>query len=224
MRQRWLVLSFALAACGGSRPAPAPAPSLLPISADELRRDLMVFAADSFEGRETGTPAAMKAAKFLAQRLVSLGIEPGGDSMYFQRVPLVKETFAPETRLTVARGPTRVPLALGTDVVPFISLGVGAPPTKRNVSGDVYFAGYGMSSMGRNDFDGIKEPGKVIVMIHAAPPNTTDSTARAQLDGQPELEQRLLRALQMQPAAIILLMTGKTKEFYERSEEHTSEL
>jgi len=217
MRHRWLALTLVLAGCGGAASAPAPKAGILPISAVELRRDLMVFASDSFEGRETGTPAAMKAARFLAQRLVTLGIEPAGDSMYFQRVPLVKETFAPETRLTVARGPTTVPLTLGTDVVPFISLGAGAPPTKRNVAGDVYFAGYGMTTMGRNDFDGIKEPGKVIVMIHAAPPNITDSAARAQLDGQPELEQRLLRALQMQPAAIILLMTGKTKEFYEQA-------
>ncbi len=217
MRQRWLILTCAVAGCGGSAPAPAPSPALVPISADELRRDLMVFASDSFQGRETGTPGAMKAAMFLAQRLVALGVEPAGDSMYFQRVPLVRETFAPETRLTVARGPTTVPLTLGIDVVPFISLGIGAPPTKRNVSGDLYFAGYGMTSMGRNDFEGIKEPGKVIVIVHAAPASVTDMAVRTQLEGQPELEQRMVRALQLQPAAIILLMTGKTKEFYDQA-------
>jgi hypothetical protein len=217
MRHRWLALTIVLAGCGGGAPAPAPKPGLLPISADELRRDLMVFANDSFQGRETGTPSANKAAQFLVQRLVALGVEPAGDSMYFQRVPLVKERFAPETRLTVSRGPTTIPLTLGTDVTPFISLGIGAPPTKRNVSGDIYFAGYGMTSNGRNDFDGIKEAGKVIVMLQAAPPSVTDSAERAKLDGQPELEARLLRALQMQPAAVILLMTGKTKEFYDQA-------
>lgn len=217
MRHRWLALTGVLAGCGGSAPAPAPTPSLVPISADDLRRDLTVFASDSFEGRETGTPAALRAARFIAERLVALGVEPAGDSLYFQRVPLVKETFAPETRITVARGPTTVPLTLGTDVVPFISLGPGAPASKRNVSGDVVFAGYGMNTNGRNDFAGIREAGKVIVMIHAAPPGITDSATRAQFDGQPELEQRLLRALQLQPAAIILLMTGKTTEFYQQA-------
>ncbi len=217
MRHRWLVLTGVLAGCGGSAPAPAPRPALIPISADELRRDLMAFAADSFEGRETGTAAALRAGKFIVQRLVALGVEPAGDSMYFQRVPLVRETFAPETRLTVARGPTTVPLTLGTDVVPFISLGPGAPASKRNVSGDIVFAGYGMNTHGRDDFAGIRDAGKVIVMLHAAPPNLTDSAARAQFDGQPELEQRLLRAIQLQPAAIILLMTGKTKEFYDQA-------
>ena len=217
MRQRWLLLTCVLAGCGGSAPAPAPKPSLIPVSAADLRRDLMVFASDSFQGRETGTQAAMKAAQFIAQRLVALGVEPAGDSLYFQRVPLVKETFGPETRLTVARGPTTVPLTLGTDVAPFVTLGAGAPGQKRNVAGDVVFAGYGMNTMGRNDFAGITEPGKVIVMIHAAPPGITDSATREQLNGQPELEQRLLRALQLQPAAIILLMTGKTKEFYDQA-------
>ncbi|HEX7939561.1 MAG TPA: hypothetical protein VF483_11290, partial [Gemmatimonadaceae bacterium] len=206
MRLRWLALTIALSGCG-SAPAPAPKPALMPISPDELRRDLMVFASDSFEGRETGTPAATKAARFIADRLVTLGIEPAGDSMYFQRVPLVKETFAAETRLTVARGPTTIPLTLGTDVAPFISLGPGAPGSKRNATGDVYFAGYGMNSDGRDDFAGIREEGRVIVMIHAAPPGITDSATRAKYDGQPELEQRLLRALQLRPAAIILLMT-----------------
>lgn len=219
MRHRWLVITCALAGCGGSAPAPASAPrlALVPISADELRRDLMVFAADSFEGRETGSAAAMRAGRFIAERLVALGVEPAGDSMYFQRVPLVKQTFASDTRLTVARGPTTIPLALGTDVVPLISLGPGAPASKRNVSGDVVFAGYGMNTHGRNDFEGIRDSGKVVVMIHAAPPGVTDSATRARLDGQPELEQRLLRALQLKPVAIILLMTGKTKEFYDQA-------
>jgi hypothetical protein len=37
------------------------------------------------------------------------------------------------------------------------------------------------------------------------------------LESQAELEQRLLRALQLRPAAIILLMTGGTREFYSQA-------
>src|SRR6266480_1753444 len=54
----------------------ATSPVLLPVKADELRRDLFAFAADSFQGRETGTPYATRAARFLVERLVSLGAEP----------------------------------------------------------------------------------------------------------------------------------------------------
>src|SRR5687767_586707 len=102
MRHRSVLLLVALAACAPSMTTNTPVPvDPSAISADEMRRDLFVFAADSFLGRETGTPTSLKAAKFLADRLVALGVEPAGDSMYYQRVPLVAQSFAPETRLTI---------------------------------------------------------------------------------------------------------------------------
>src|SRR5436309_9529997 len=66
----------------------------LAIGSAELRRDLFAFADDSFRGRETGTADAQRAAAFLARRAQQLGLEPAGDSLYMQRVPLVRETFA----------------------------------------------------------------------------------------------------------------------------------
>jgi hypothetical protein len=211
---RSVLLLVALAACAPSTSVTTgPAPKLLPIRADELRRDLLVFASDSFVGRETGTPSIMRAARFLVDRLVSLGLEPAGDSLYYQRVPLIRETFTPDTRFTVTQGQSTSPLGLGSEVVPFVNLGPGAA-VKRVAEGDLVFAGYGMNTLGRNDFKGITAAGKVIVMLHAAPPSITDSTARAKLESQAELEQRLLRALQLQPAAIVLVMTGGTRDFF----------
>lgn len=52
-----------------------------------LRRDLTVFASDSFRGRASGTPDALRAARFIADQLRAANVEPGGDSAYFQRVP-----------------------------------------------------------------------------------------------------------------------------------------
>ncbi len=73
-----------LAACG-SQPGSSPTPqSLAP--ADEARQIVEVLAADSMEGRRTGTEGAARAARFLAERMRSYGLEPGGDSSYFQRV------------------------------------------------------------------------------------------------------------------------------------------
>jgi hypothetical protein len=217
MRRASLILMAALAGCGRpALPPIVPAAPVLAISTEELRSDLTVFASDSFGGRETGSAGAMKAARFIAQRLVTLGIEPGGDSMYFQRVPLVRNSFGPTTRLTVTMGPSTIPLALGTEVVPLGQALLGASP-KRSVDGDVVFAGYGMNTMGRRDFDHIKEAGKVIVMLHASPSTVGDLAVRKQLESQDELGNRLTRAVQLQPAAIILLMVGPTKEFYDQA-------
>ena len=57
-----------------------------PIAPDEVRAIVSVLAADSLEGRRTGTPGAARAARFLAERMRAYGLEPGGDSSYFQRV------------------------------------------------------------------------------------------------------------------------------------------
>jgi hypothetical protein len=216
---RRLVLGIFLAACAPAASTPVTTgPSAgLSMSADELRRDLFAFAADSFLGRETGTPSANRAARFLVERLMTLGVEPAGDSLYYQRVPLVRNVFASTTRFGVTTASSTIPIALGAEVVPIMNLGVGAPLPRRNAEGDVFFAGYGMTTHGRNDFAGINEPGKVIVMLHAAPAGITDSATRVQLESQDEISQRVVRALQLQPAAIILLMTGPTAEFYSQA-------
>lgn len=218
MRHPAVLLLMALGACAPSTTTTTPAP-VMPavITPAELRRDLHVIAADSFLGRETGTPASLRAASFLASRLTALGLEPAGDSMYHHRVPLVRQTFAPETRFTVQQTAGSATLALGADVVPLMNLGPGAPLPKRNADGDIVFAGYGMTTHGRDDFQGLNAAGKVLVMLHAAPPAVTDTASRKQLEGQDELGARLMRALQLQPAAIVLLMTGGTAEFYDQA-------
>jgi hypothetical protein len=219
MRLRWVAVLLVVGACApaSSTPAPAPARMLVGIDASELRRDLFAFAADSFRGRETGTPDEFRAARFLVNRLVSLGVEPAGDSLYYHRVPLARQVLGPNTRIAVRTGQSTVPLGLGTEVVPFTNLGPGAPLPKRNAEGDLYFAGYGLNAHGRDDFRGLNEAGKVIVMIHAAPPGITDSAVRRQLDSQDELSLRLQRALVKRPAAIVLLVSGKTTEFFQQA-------
>jgi hypothetical protein len=95
-----------LAACGPST-APTPTPAPL-VSAVEVREIVGALAADSMEGRRTGTPGSARAARYLAERMRSYGLEPGGDSSYFQRVPY-----------EVVRGPEgevlRLPGAKGAD-------------------------------------------------------------------------------------------------------------
>ena len=217
MRHHSVLLLVALAACAPKPPATAPAPAPGTITAEELRQDLFVVAADSFLGRETGTPAALKTARFLATRLATLGVEPAGDSMYFHRVPMVRQSFAAETRFTVQTPSGASNLSLGADVVPLMSLGPGAPLPKRNADAEIVFAGYGMASDGRNDFQGLDAAGKVIVMLHGSPPNVTDTAVKRRLESQDELGMRIGRALQLRPAAVVLLMAGGTAKLYEQA-------
>ncbi len=104
---RCLAAGFLLLAACGPPPATAPAPALAVITADEVREIVSALAADSMEGRKTGTPGSIRAARYLAARFRSLGLEPGGDSGYFQPVNYLAVT-GPEgetLRLAGAAGP-----------------------------------------------------------------------------------------------------------------------
>jgi len=187
------------------------------ITAAELRRDLYAFADDSMRGRETGTADATRAARFLATRVQSLGLEPAGDSLYLQRVPLQREEFTAATRFVVREGDRSTTLRVGTDVVPLLNLGAGVPPTKRSADGDIVFAGYGMpiAALKRDDLAGLDLRGRVVVVVNGAPAGV-DSATRERLESQAAISERLARILPQGPAAVIILMTGKGSELFQQ--------
>src|SRR4051812_13054125 len=83
-----LALSAQSSVCAPTRTM-NPAGTAGPVTPAEVCRVLSVLAADSLEGRGTGTRGGAKAARFIAEEFKSAGLEPAGDSGYFQRVPLV---------------------------------------------------------------------------------------------------------------------------------------
>ena len=205
------VLALACTPAPPAQPEPVPEPAArtgTPISADELRRDLSIFASDSFRGREAGTPDELTAARFLAERLRQIGVEPAGDSGYFHRVPLFRQRFGPGTSLRVISPSGTSTLGIGQPLMPLIELGPGAAP-RLAASGDLIFAGYGVSlpNIGRNDLTNLDVTGKVVVVVNGAPANA-DSAQRSLLVTQDAMTQRLQQFVAMQPAAIIILLTG----------------
>jgi hypothetical protein len=222
MRRRVAALLYLATGCGtAARTAPAPvveAPVVGAVTAEELRRDLFAFADDSMRGRETGTEDAARAARFLAARLERLGLEPAGDSLFLQHVPMQKEAFGPTTRIAVEQDGQTRPLVIGKDVVPLLELGPGVPPTKRVADGEIVFLGYGLTSTSpkRDDFAGLSLEGKVVVVVNGAPAGA-DSARREQLEGQPAISERLTRILPQRPAAVIVLLTGKGQELFDQT-------
>ena len=222
MRRRALVLLLLGSACASAaRTAPPTAvevPVVGAVTADELRRDLTAFAADSMRGRETGTVDALRAATFIADRLQRLGLEPAGDSLFMQHVPLQKEVFSSGTSIVVEEGGKTRPVPIGAEVVPLLNLGAGVPPTRRTADGEVVFLGYGMTSTNprRDDFAGIPIEGKVVVVVNGAPAGV-DSARREQLEAQTAISERLGKILPQRPAAVIVLLAGKGHELYEQT-------
>ena len=104
-----------------------PRPTTAAITAGDLETRLYIYAADSMEGRETGTRGHLKATDYIAGQLKALGLEPMGDNgTYFQNVPVVRRSLDPSSTIT-ADGVT---LHAGTDFIAAAGRGnVGAFPS-----------------------------------------------------------------------------------------------
>jgi hypothetical protein len=85
-----LAAASALAACGSARRTPAGWSAADPntVLAADVRAVEYTLAADSMEGRNTGRPGSMKAARYIAAWFAQSGLTPAGDSGFFQRVPM----------------------------------------------------------------------------------------------------------------------------------------
>ena len=80
-----------------STAAPSPTPSVAAssptgVTESEVRRLLGALAHDSMQGRGTATLGSARAARFIADELERYGVQPAGDSGFFQRVPVAMRT------------------------------------------------------------------------------------------------------------------------------------
>jgi hypothetical protein len=204
--------------------APAAVPVLtVPPTAAELRRDLTIFASDTFRGRETGTPDERRAAAFLVARASHIGLDPAGDSGYVQRVPLTRIRLGAGTRFTVQRsGPAKSAREVA-GLVPLMSPNSIGTSAKLHAEGDLVFAGYGVARpSGEDDLATLPIEGRVVVVINGAPPGA-DAARRSELESPNAIGARLDRILARRPAAVIILVTGASADLYEpmrRAVEH----
>ncbi len=155
-----LVVVLAAAGCGSSR-QPATVVTSAGVDTARLRSSISVLAADSLDGRFTGSEGAASAARYLAGELERMGLEPAGDSGYFQRVPIQVTTrsdgrsrfsFYPSVRALRLLPPEQQLLAVnvvarlpGSDSNNFETVVVGAHydhlGIRRPVAGDSIYNG-----------------------------------------------------------------------------------
>jgi len=110
-RLRHATLALLLGACSPATPTVTVAPA--PDATAQITRLLGGLAHDSLEGRQTGTPGAWKAARFIASEMAQLGLQPAGDSGFIQKVPLGTRVAA-----NGARRPVLLPSWADWDTVP----------------------------------------------------------------------------------------------------------
>jgi hypothetical protein len=122
-RSYWgpLVVAGLAAGCAGRAATLAPAPTAATASAERTRLLLTALAHDSMEGRATGTRGAARAARFVAEQMRAAGLEPAGDSGFFQRVPIAIQTYErrrPGGETRVFEGPVLLASLQDLDTIP----------------------------------------------------------------------------------------------------------
>lgn len=162
-----VLLALAAAPLAAQTVAPPPSSSSSSITADELRHHVGFLAADSLEGRGTGTQAIDVAAEYIAREFARYGLAPAGENgTYFQIFDVVTGVeLGTGNALKIAAGGSATTYQTGRDFSPYSFAKAGA------VAGDVVFAGWGIraASLGRDDYAGIDARDKVVLVLAGNP-------------------------------------------------------
>ncbi len=131
--------------------------------------DISAIAADSNEGRLTGSSGYMRAAQYVIARFQAEGLKPAGVDGYLQPVAfeqqIVDQAASRET-LVGADGVT-TPLSVGEDAL----IATGGAPRPARIDAPLVFIGYGLHlpSKGYDDLEGLDLKGKIAVVISGGP-------------------------------------------------------
>jgi hypothetical protein len=165
------------------------------INIESIKKSVNALSAPDMLGRGTAQPGGDKAAAYLADRFVKLGLKPLGDNnTYLQAVKFKETLVGPETTVTAGKQT----LKLGPDF--FVM-----PPFSgdENVNGQLVFVGYGavLRGLKRNDLGVSDVKGKVLVLREGPPP---EITAEAWDKGQAAID--VIRGLISRGAAGLILI------------------
>ncbi len=134
------------------------------VTQDELKADIEILSADSFEGRGPSTRAEEKTLRFLKDRFVELGLRPGNGDSYFQEVPLTEITSRPVADLAVSGGDAPNRFRYYDE---FVASTMRAFERSGIEESEMVFVGYGIVApeWQWNDYDGLDVRGKTVVML-----------------------------------------------------------
>lgn len=160
-------------------------------SADRLRAHITYLASDKLEGRRTGTPAALEAARYIAQEFSRLGLKSGtqeqraaksknqGMAKFLQPFPYVAGvelgkgnelvfSFVPNpaSKQVPLTSANRSSLRVGEDWIP-----LGLSTNTKIENAPAVFVGYGLtvSELKHDDYAGANATGRIAIAFAGTP-------------------------------------------------------
>ncbi len=135
------------------------------INKEDLLKNVRILSSVDFDGRLPGSEGYNKAAQFIADKFLELGITPAGDEMYFQNFNIeYNKIESPVSFKTIVDGDT-ISYSLGKDFVFRGFTGSG------NFTLPVVFCGYGISrpDLNYDDYEGINVTNKIVMVFKQNP-------------------------------------------------------
>jgi Zn-dependent M28 family amino/carboxypeptidase len=164
-----LALAASLSVTAMAAAPAAEQPGLARIREADLRADIGFLASDALQGRLSLQPGDDAAVQWIASEFAKAGLKPvatdaDGKPSYLQAVPLIE--YRPDTKAT------RLTLTRQGKSIEWKDPEVGGSfPTDQDISGQVVFAGYGITApeLGYDDYAGLDVKGKVVVVFDHEP-------------------------------------------------------
>ncbi|MDQ6815644.1 MAG: M28 family metallopeptidase [Bacteroidota bacterium] len=138
------------------------------VSPDAIKGTMTFLADDLVEGRQPGTRGFSLALKYMETQFISLGLKPGANGSYIQRVPLQKGVAdSTECTFILRSNNNDEQLTYGKD---FLLSPYFASSTS-SVSAPLVFVGFGISApeFHYDDYKNIDVKGKIVVYLNNAP-------------------------------------------------------
>ncbi len=134
------------------------------INASVIKKHIAVLSNDSLQGRKPFTKGEEKTIRYISNQFKKLGLAPGNNRSYFQKVPLVEIDSKPSEIMFVRGNKNPLRLQYGKD---FIALSEQELPKVIIRNSPLVFVGFGVVAPEYhwNDYKGLDVKGKTVVVL-----------------------------------------------------------
>lgn len=201
-----LLISFSFLAVSGQKKG------LESINEHDLKMHLKFLSSDELEGRNTGDPGLLIAARYLAVQAEQLGLqEADKETGFFQYYTIVEKANDVDNS-SISITPAGQETMINRDAFYMMTPEQG---DVISLEGEVVFAGYGINDEENayNDLEGVDLKDKIVLIMNGAPKNEDGSEylfGESKYTGMRAMQFKMQPIFMQQPRAVMLVPDPKS--------------